>query len=64
MRYYNLRCRSLSRVIVKHCDDCSIGDPSQKHHECISRTYLEWIEHKFDGMLHEVDFNMSLQNLS
>lgn len=36
-----LRCRSMSRIIVNHCDDSSIGDPSQRHHECISRTYLE-----------------------
>ena len=51
-----LRCRSMSRIIVQHCDDSSIGDPSQRHHECISRTYLEWIQYKFDEMLHEVDF--------
>ena len=51
-----LRCRSMSRIILKHCDGCSIGDPSQRHYEGISKTYLEWIEYKFDEMLHEVDF--------
>ena len=51
-----LRCRSMSRIILKHCDGCSIGDPSQRHYEGISKTYLEWIAYKFDETLHKVDF--------
>ena len=51
-----LRCRCMSRIMAKHCNSCSIGDRSQRHHQCISRTYLKWIEYKSDKMLQEVDF--------
>ena len=48
----------MSRVIAKHCDGCSIGDPSERHHDCIIRngSYSEWFEYKFEKMLHKVDF--------
>ena len=53
-----LRYQSMSRVIAKHCDGCSIGDPSERHHDCIIRngSYSEWFEYKFEKMLHKVDF--------
>ena len=51
-----LRYRSISRIITNHCDDCSIGDPSQRHHDCIARPYSEWLEYKFEEMLREVEF--------
>ena len=48
----------MSRVIAKHGDGSSIGDPSERHHDCIIRTgsYSEWFESKFEKMLHKVDF--------
>ena len=53
-----LRYQSMFRVIAKHCDGCSIGDPSERHHDCIIRngSYSEWFEYKFEKMLHKVDF--------
>ena len=48
----------MSRVIAKHRDGCSIGDPSERHHGCITRngSYSEWFKYKFEKMLHEVNF--------
>ena len=43
-----LHCRSMSRIIIKHCDGCSMGDLSQRHHDCITRPYSEWLECKFE----------------
>ena len=35
------RYRSISRIITKHYDSCSIGDPNQRLHYCIARPYSE-----------------------
>ena len=48
----------MSRVIAKHRDGCSRGDPSQRHHDCATRndSYSEWWEYKFEKMPYKADF--------
>lgn len=56
-----LRYRSISRIIKNHCHGCSIVDPSQRNHYCITRPYLEWLEYKFEEMFHEIDFYIAYE---
>ena len=50
-----LRYRSMPCIITIHCRGCTTQDPSQRHHDCITRSNIEWIECNFSEMLNKVD---------